>query len=72
MEGLVHLRQRGKGSVPLLDPCRYVREADQAMEDGDREQAVSLIRQAFLAFDLCSNWCRQVKRSGRDPRERNS
>jgi hypothetical protein len=50
---------------PLLDPCRFVREADQALAIGDRGQARDLIAQAYLAFDLCSAGCRYAKAWGR-------
>jgi hypothetical protein len=36
----------------LLDPHRYLREADMALLYGSREDAVALIAQAYLAFDL--------------------
>jgi len=48
-----------------LDPCRYVREADQALRGGRREQAVSLIAQAYLAFDLVSADCERFMAAGR-------
>ena len=35
-----------------LDPCRYVREADFALLYGSREDAVALIAQTYLVFDL--------------------
>jgi hypothetical protein len=40
--------------VSLLDPYRYVREADRALERGDSDHARALIAQAYLAFDLCA------------------
>ncbi len=55
--------------LELLDPFHYVREADLALLDGDREQAEALIVQAYLAFDLviadCANFTGKV-RSGRN------
>lgn len=36
----------------LLDPHRYLREADLALLYGSRDDAVALIAQAYLAFDL--------------------
>lgn len=44
-----------------LDPCRYVREADAALRSGNREAAVALIQQAFLAFDLVAGNCDDFK-----------
>jgi hypothetical protein len=38
--------------LAAIDPCRYVRQADLALLSGDREEAVALIAQAYLAFDL--------------------
>jgi hypothetical protein len=57
----------GTGHVEFvaLDPCRYVREADQALRGGRREQAVSLIAQAYLAFDLVSADCERFMAAGR-------
>ncbi len=43
--------------VTLLDPYRYILEADQALCDGSRDNAVALIAQAYLAFDLLSADC---------------
>ena len=56
----------------LLDPCRYVREADEALEDGDREAALVLIARAYFAFDLCSAGCEFVRAWGRGSSERNN
>ena len=36
----------------LLDPRRYVREADWALANGRRDDAIALIAQAYLAFDV--------------------
>ncbi len=37
------------------DPCSYVRQADLALLDGDRQDAVA---QAYVAFDLvCADCC---------------
>ena len=38
--------------LSAVDPCRYVRQADLALLYGSREEAVALIAQAYLAFDL--------------------
>jgi hypothetical protein len=41
----------------LLDPHRYLRDADLAMLYGSREDAIALIAQAYLAFDLLTADC---------------
>ena len=41
----------------LLDPQRYVREADMALLYGSRDDAIALIAQAYLAFDLLAVRC---------------
>jgi hypothetical protein len=56
----------------LVDPCRYLREADEALRCGDRAAALGLISKAYLAFDLCSAGCRYARAPGRVSRERNS
>jgi hypothetical protein len=56
----------------LLDPCRYVRAADQALQRGNRETALDLISQAYLAFDLCSAGCEHARVWDRVSSERNS
>ena len=61
-----------KFSHRSLDPCRYAREADEALARGDRRAAAALIEQAFLAFDLCAASCEQVRRLGRACWERSS
>jgi hypothetical protein len=58
--------------VSILDPYRYVQEADRALLRGDREQARSLISQAYQAFDLCAAGCEQAKTRDRGSLERNS
>lgn len=72
MEHLLGLRHGGGRRTPLLDPCRYVREADRALAAGDLSGAKALITQAYLAFDLCSTSCRFAKVWGRVSSERNS
>ena len=72
MEGIARFKNHGKGVMPLLDPCRYIREADEAMVTGDRDRVVALIRQAYLAFDLCSSWCEHARAWGKDLTERSS
>jgi hypothetical protein len=42
----------GIPEASVLDPGRYVREADLALLYGSREEAVALIAKAYLAFDL--------------------
>lgn len=57
----------GTGHVEFiaLDPCRYVREADLALLSGRREEAVSLIAQAYLAFDLVRADCERFMAADR-------
>lgn len=43
--------------LTLLDPYRYVLAADEALRGGSRDDAVALIAQAYLAFDLLSADC---------------
>jgi hypothetical protein len=38
--------------MALADPCHYVRQADLALLYGSRAEAVTLIAQAYLAYDL--------------------
>ena len=47
-----------------IDPCRYVREADLALLYGSREDAVALIAQAYLAFDLVLACCGELTGPG--------
>jgi hypothetical protein len=71
MERLAAAKHGERVRLPfLLDPCRYVHEADQARQRGDHEAAVALIAQAYLAFDLCSAGCEHAR--GRGLSERNS
>jgi hypothetical protein len=58
--------------VSLLDPFRYVREADRALERGDRDHARTLIAQAYFAFDLCAAGCEQARARDRGLSERNN
>jgi hypothetical protein len=58
--------------VSLLDPFRYVREADQALADGDRDRAQTLIARAYFAFDLCAAGCEHARARDRESSERNS
>jgi hypothetical protein len=57
----------GTGPVEFVtvDPCRYVREADLALRSGRREEAVSLIGQAYLAFDLVRADCERLMAGGK-------
>lgn len=66
--------KRGERSriISILDPHRYVREADQALARGDRDQARTLIAHAYLAFDLCVAGCEQARARDRGSLERNS
>ncbi len=58
--------------VSLLDPYRYVREADRALERGDSDHARALIAQAYLAFDLCAAGCEQARARDKELWERNN
>ena len=46
--------------TPAVDPCRYVRQADLALLNGSREEAVAMIAQAYLAFDLALTDCDDI------------
>jgi hypothetical protein len=41
----------------MIDPLHYVREADLALLNGNRDAAVALITKAYLAFDLMAADC---------------
>jgi hypothetical protein len=43
-----------------VDPCRYARQADLALLDGSREEAMAMIAQAYLAFDLVRANCDDI------------
>ena len=51
--------------LSALDPSRYVREADLALLYGSREDAVALIAQAYLAFDLALAGCDEFRGKGK-------
>jgi hypothetical protein len=51
--------------LSALDPCGHVRQADLALLNGGREEAVALIAQAYLAFDLVLADCDDVTGLGR-------
>jgi hypothetical protein len=46
--------------LSAVDPCRYVRQADLALLYGSREEAVAMIAQAYLAFDLVLANCDDI------------
>jgi hypothetical protein len=46
--------------LSAVDPCRYVRQADLALLYGTREEAVAMIAQAYLAFDLVLTNCDDI------------
>ncbi len=46
--------------LSAVDPCRYVRQADLALLYGSREEAVAMIAQAYLAFDLVLADCDDI------------
>lgn len=59
--------ETGHGSVAaLLDPQRYVREADRALANGHREEAIALVAKAYLAFDLLAPQVRRRYPDGLD------
>ena len=58
--------------VSLLEPFRYVREADRAVARGDLDGARTLIARAYFAFDLCAAGCEQARVQDTESRERNS
>ena len=58
--------------VSLLDPQRYVREADCALTNGRRDDSIALIAQAYLAFDLLNPGCGVTTRSAQAKPERSS
>jgi hypothetical protein len=70
MDSSAVLPPRPKRMIALLDPCRYVREAELAIANGDREKAIELVQRVYLAFDLCATWCHALRRT--DPPERNN
>jgi len=61
MDNLIRVAAQSSGGetrlLTLLDPYRYVLAADDALRDGKREDAVALIAQAYLAFDVLSADC---------------
>lgn len=56
----------------LLDPQRYLREADLALLYGSREDVIALIAQAYLAFDLMAAECHSLNCQDTEHSERNS
>ncbi len=44
-----------------VDPGRYVRDADLALQYGSREDAIALIAEAYLAFDLLLAECESIR-----------
>jgi hypothetical protein len=57
-----------RSGLAAPDPCAYVRQADLALLYGSREEAVALIAQAYLAFDLVLADSDAVTDSGRPGR----
>jgi hypothetical protein len=58
--------------VSLLDPYLYLRQADVALLQGNREQAITLITKIYLAFDLLAGGCDEFSEWGTIPRERSN
>jgi hypothetical protein len=71
MEHIADLGPDTAGVSPL-DPARYVRQADLALIDGNRDEAVALIAQAYIAFDLALAECEQITGWGTVSSEKNS
>ena len=51
--------------LSAVDPRRYVRQADLALLYGSREEAMAMITQAYLAFDLVLTNCDDITRWGK-------
>jgi len=52
-QGLIN---QGTRPAPQLDPFGLLAEADGALASGNRDRAIALITQAYLAFDLAADW----------------
>ena len=48
--------------TPRLDPYRYVRAAVIAAAGGNLDRAITLIDEAYIAFDLRSAGCAHARR----------
>lgn len=59
MEYILDLNSDAWGTA--LDPCRYVRLAEQALVQGSRDEAMALVAKAYLAFDLVLATCDDVR-----------
>lgn len=69
--GVVHPSDQPSVAT-LLDPQRYLREADLALLYGSREDVIALIAQAYLAFDLAAAECHTLNRPDTARSERSS
>jgi hypothetical protein len=49
-------------NTPRFDPHRYVSAAVMAAAGGNLDQAITLIDEAYIAFDLCLAGCTQGRR----------
>jgi hypothetical protein len=49
----------------VVDPCRYVRQADLALLHGSREKAVAMVAQTYRAFDLVLANCEDITEWGK-------
>ena len=49
----------------LVEPYLYLRQADVALLQGNREQAIALIGRIYLAFDLLVAGCDEISDSDR-------
>jgi hypothetical protein len=61
-------------SVPAsqVDPYLYLRQADLALTQGNREQAVALIVKVYLAFDLLAAGSDEISDRGTSPPEKSN
>jgi len=58
--------------VSMIDPYLYLRQADRAVELGNRDQAVTLIARVYLAFDLLVAGSDEINDQGMIQRERSN
>ena len=49
-------------NTPRFDPHRYVSAAVMAAAGGNLDRAITLIDEAYIAFDLCLAGCTHARR----------